>query len=125
MLLLQLWLGTTGATDQILLRPSPLQSMVQLGISKVKNIMDGVPFAIDFDVNNKLYEMVAVLDKHGVVSRVLKRPVDVWSILRVKTLLAKLNEYSMTLVYSNILIMLQSNFKWCFMSEIQLVWINH
>lgn len=61
--------------------------MVHLGVSKVRNVHSGVPFSLDFDSNNGLYEMVAVVGKRGHVTQIVKRPVKEWQLLRVKKLL--------------------------------------
>ncbi|ODM93112.1 Cation channel sperm-associated protein subunit gamma 1 [Orchesella cincta] len=81
---LELWVGNTGSLELILLRPSPLRGMVQLGLSKVRNLHDGVPFSIHFDSSDSLYEMVAIVGKEGHVTRIMKRPATEWKLLRVQ-----------------------------------------
>lgn len=53
----------------------------------MRNVHSGVPFSLDFDSNNGLYEMVAVVGKRGHVTQIVKRPVKEWQLLRVKKLL--------------------------------------
>lgn len=92
-------MGSTGSIDQIRLRPSPLRSMVQMGLSKVKNVHDGVPFTLDYDSNNKLYEMVAIVGDNGHVTKIMKRYVKQWELLKVKTILEKFDRLSKIMVH--------------------------
>lgn len=83
---------------QIRLRPSKLLSMSHLGVSKVRNLHSGVPFSLDFDSSNVLYEMVAVVGERGHVTQIVKRPVKEWKLLRVKKVLEQFQQKSEELV---------------------------
>ncbi len=74
--------------------------MAHLGVSKVRNVHSGVPFSLDFDSSNGLYEMVAVVGERGHVTQIVKRPVKEWQLLRARKILEQFQLKSEDLVRS-------------------------
>lgn len=73
-----------------------MHGMIQVGVSEERNIHDGIPFTVAFDAGNVMYEMVAIVGKEGHISRIVRRRVMEWTILKGGTLMRKFAELEET-----------------------------
>lgn len=80
----ELWYGNLGSLDQIRLRPGLAYSMMLARLPQVQELNDAVPFAVFFDTNNELVEIVAIVDKTGTATRITRRSINERTIIRAK-----------------------------------------